>query len=76
MCPANRAALYGLKPTIGLTSRAGIVPISHTQDSPGPMGKSTYDVAAMLSIIAGFDPRDSASESILSHGTSSLEKFA
>lgn len=62
ICPSNRAALFGLKPTVGLTSRAGIVPISGTQDSPGPMGRSAWDVAAMLTIIAGFDARDNASE--------------
>lgn len=63
VCPANRAALYGLKPTVGLTSRAGIIPISHTQDSPGPMARSAWDVAAMMDVIVGKDPRDVASTS-------------
>jgi hypothetical protein len=48
----------------GLTSRAGIIPISSTQDSAGPMAKSAYDVAMLLTIIAGFDARDTASKLI------------
>ncbi|KAL8280372.1 hypothetical protein RQP46_007289 [Phenoliferia psychrophenolica] len=60
ICPSNRAALYGIKPTVGLASRAGIVPISSTQDTPGPMAKSAWDAALILSVIAGFDPRDNA----------------
>lgn len=62
MCPSNRAALYGLKPSVGLVSRAGVVPLSSTQDTTGPMAKCTYDVAVLLETIAGFDERDEASE--------------
>jgi amidase len=62
ICPSERAALYGLKPTVGLASRSGIIPIAHSQDSPGPMAKSAYDVAMLLTIIAGFDARDTASK--------------
>ncbi|KAK4705108.1 amidase, partial [Phenoliferia sp. Uapishka_3] len=60
ICPSNRAALYGIKPTVGLASRAGIVPISSTQDTPGPMAKSAFDAALILSVISGFDERDNA----------------
>ncbi|KAK4696740.1 amidase, partial [Phenoliferia sp. Uapishka_3] len=67
ICPSNRAALYGIKPTVGLASRAGIIPISSTQDSPGPMAKSAYDAALILSIISGFDPRDHATKASKGH---------
>ncbi|OZJ06179.1 hypothetical protein BZG36_01023 [Bifiguratus adelaidae] len=60
ICPSNRAALYGIKPTVGLTSRSGVIPISATQDTVGPMAKSTWDAAAILSVIAGVDPEDPA----------------
>lgn len=57
-CPASATSVVGMKPTVGLTSRAGVIPISFTQDSPGPMGRSVADVAALLSVIAGYDPED------------------
>lgn len=56
--PSSRGALYGLRPSTGLTSRAGVVPISSSQDTTGPLGKSTWDVAVSLSIMAGMDPDD------------------
>jgi len=54
--------LYGLKPSVGVASRGGIIPISHNQDSPGPMGKSVYDIALLMSVISSttIDPRDNA----------------
>ncbi|HET7458959.1 MAG TPA: amidase [Gemmatimonadaceae bacterium] len=58
--PAAASSLVGIKPTVGLVSRAGIVPISHTQDTAGPMTRTVADAAALLSAIAGHDPRDSA----------------
>ncbi len=59
MSPSSNNSVVGLKPTIGLTSRAGIIPISHSQDSAGPHGRTVADVAAVLSAIAGdADPRD------------------
>ena len=58
--PSAAAALVGIKPTIGLVSRAGIVPIAHSQDTAGPMARTVRDAAIMLSAIAGADPRDSA----------------
>lgn len=56
--PASTCGVVGLKPTVGLTSRAGIIPISFSQDSPGPMARSVTDAAIMLSVIAGFDDDD------------------
>jgi amidase len=62
VCPANHSGVVGLKPTVGLVSRAGVVPISHTQDSPGPHGRTVADVAAVLGAIQSrtFDGRDPA----------------
>jgi amidase len=58
VCPASLNGVVGLKPTVGLVSRAGIIPISHTQDTAGPMTRSVADAAALLSALAGPDPRD------------------
>jgi amidase len=60
VCPSNANGLVGIKPTVGLVSRAGIIPISHSQDTAGPMTRSVADAAVLLSAIAGEDPRDSA----------------
>jgi amidase len=59
-CPANACGLVGLKPTVGLVSRAGIIPISATQDTAGPMTRTVADAAALLGVLAGRDPRDPA----------------
>ena len=59
-CPAATNGLAGLKPTVGLVSRTRVVPISHNQDTPGPIGRSVADVAALLDVIAGSDPHDPA----------------
>jgi amidase len=60
MCPASINGVVGLKPTVGLWSRAGIIPISHSQDSAGPMTRTVRDAAILLGIACGVDPRDSA----------------
>ncbi|KAJ6562367.1 amidase signature domain-containing protein [Mycena capillaripes] len=57
-CPAGRNNLAGIKPTVGLTSRAGVIPISAHQDTVGPMTRSLTDAAIVLSVIAGKDPND------------------
>ncbi|MDH4349787.1 MAG: amidase, partial [Gemmatimonadota bacterium] len=62
VCPSNANALVGLKPTVGLVSRSGIIPISHTQDTAGPMCRTVTDAAILLSAIAGSDPEDGATE--------------
>ncbi|MBC5800575.1 MAG: amidase [Candidatus Eremiobacteraeota bacterium] len=61
-CPAAMNGLVGLKPTVGLVSRTYIVPISHSQDTAGPMGRTVADVAALLNVMAGTDPRDAATK--------------
>ncbi|HET9418787.1 MAG TPA: amidase family protein [Chthoniobacterales bacterium] len=62
VCPGNANGVVGLKPTVGLTSRAGVVPISHTQDTVGPHGRTVADAAATLGVIQSrtFDGRDPA----------------
>jgi amidase len=59
-CPSSMNGLVGLKPTVGLVSRTHIVPISHSQDTAGPMGHSVADIAALLTVMAGSDPADAA----------------
>ena len=58
LCPASATGVVGIKPTVGLVSRAGIVPISHTQDTAGPMSRTVRDAAILLTSMAGRDPRD------------------
>ncbi len=62
VCPANANGVVGLKPTVGLTSRAGIVPLSHTQDTFGPHGRTVADAAVALGVVQSrtFDGRDPA----------------
>ena len=62
VCPANHSGVVGIKPTVGLVSRAGVVPISHTQDTVGPHARTVADAAAVLSAIVTrtADPRDPA----------------
>ncbi|KZT28519.1 amidase signature enzyme [Neolentinus lepideus HHB14362 ss-1] len=57
-CPTSHSNLAGIKPTVGLTSRAGVIPISEHQDTVGPLTRSVSDAAIVLSIIAGPDPND------------------
>ena len=58
--PASSCGLVGFKPTVGLVSRAGIIPISHTQDTAGPMARTVRDAAILLGALVGADPRDPA----------------
>ena len=59
VCPSNNNGIVGLKPTVGLISRSGIIPISFTQDTPGPMARTVEDVAICLGILTGIDSTDS-----------------
>lgn len=58
VCPSNNNGIVGIKPTVGLISRSGIIPISFTQDTPGPMGRSVEDVAIALGALTGIDGSD------------------
>lgn len=60
ICPASVTGVVGLKPTVGLVSRSGIIPISPVQDTAGPIGRTVADVAALLGAMAGADERDPA----------------
>ena len=60
VCPSSANGLAGIKPTVGLVSRSGIIPISHSQDGAGPMCRTVRDAAILLSALTGVDPEDSA----------------
>ena len=62
VCPSSINGLVGLKPTVGLVSRTHIVPISHSQDTAGPMGRGVRDVAMVFSAMVGADPADAATK--------------
>ena len=60
--PSSICGIVGIKPTVGLVSRTGVIPISHTQDTAGPMTRTVRDAAILLSALAGIDPEDKATE--------------
>ena len=60
VCPSSVNGIVGIKPTVGLVSRSGVVPVSHSQDTPGPMTRTLVDAAALLTALAGADDRDAA----------------
>src|SRR5208283_4067034 len=60
VCPSSSNGLVGIKPTVGLVSRAGIIPIAHSQDTAGPMCRTVRDAAILLSALTGVDPDDEA----------------
>ena len=60
VCPSSANGIVGIKPTLGLVSRAGIVPIAHSQDTAGPMARTVRDAAILLAALAGPDSRDGA----------------
>ncbi|HET9825090.1 MAG TPA: amidase [Chitinophagaceae bacterium] len=70
-CPASVNGIVGMKPTVGLVSRSGIIPISATQDTAGPMGRNVKDVAILLGAMAGIDPTDSVTKG--SEGKSQID---
>ncbi|MEO7084061.1 MAG: amidase [Gemmatimonadaceae bacterium] len=76
--PSAAAGLVGIKPTVGLVSRAGIIPIAHSQDTAGPMTRTVRDAAILLGVLTGVDARDSATKGSVGHSmtdyTSVLDK--
>lgn len=60
MCPSSINGVVGIKPTVGLWSRSGIIPISHSQDTAGPMARTVRDAATLLGALTGVDARDTA----------------
>jgi amidase len=69
ICPAAMTGLVGIKPTLGLVSRAGIIPLAHSQDTAGPMTRTVADAAALLTAMAGTDPGDVATAAAGTHAT-------
>ncbi len=62
--PSNNCGLVGFKPTLGLVSRGGIIPIAHSQDTAGPMTRTVADAAVLLTALCGFDPADPATKEL------------
>ena len=75
LCPASVAGLVGLKPTVGLVSRSGVIPISVSQDTAGPMGRTVSDVAILLNGIAGVDDADPAGPAAKGHVASDYTTY-
>lgn len=73
--PSSQNSLVGLKPTIGLVSRTGIIPITHTQDTAGPMTRSVEDAAILLGVIAGADDLDKVTKTAAEAGVEDYTKF-
>jgi amidase len=67
VCPSGANGIVGIKPTLGLVSRSGVVPISAEQDTAGPMTRNVTDAAILLSVIAGVDPDDPATQDASGH---------
>jgi amidase len=62
LCPAGMCGVVGIKPTVGLTSRSGVIPIAHSQDTVGPFGRTVTDAAIVLGALTGVDPLDVATQ--------------
>ncbi len=75
VCPSSANGIVGLKPTLGLVSRAGIIPIAHSQDTAGPMARTVRDAAVLLSALVGVDDRDLATADAARRGTSDYTRF-
>ncbi len=75
VCPSGRNGIVGIKPTVGLVSRSGIVPVAHSQDTAGPMARTVKDAAIVLGALVGFDPRDPMTESGQSHFQTDYVRF-
>ncbi len=75
VCPSSLNALVGIKPTLGLTSRSGVVPIAHSQDVTGPMCRTVADAATVLGAMTGVDPRDPATADSQGHSFKDYRQF-
>ena len=75
VCPSHTNGIVGVKPTVGLIGRSGIVPISHSQDTAGPMARTVRDAAILLGILTGTDPRDNATVASANHSHSDYTQF-
>ena len=75
ICPAQTNGIVGIKPTLGLLSRSGIIPIAHSQDTPGPMTRTVADAAILLGAMTGVDAGDSVTRPSKKRGLSNYAKF-
>jgi amidase len=75
VCPSGANGLVGIKPTVGLVSREGIIPISAEQDTAGPMARNVTDAAVVLGVITGVDPADPATAAQVGHAFSDYTPF-
>ena len=75
VCPAAMVGIVGLKPTLGLVSRSGIIPIAHSQDTAGPMTRTVRDAAILLNALVGVDPRDRATNPSRAKGFTDYTQF-
>ncbi len=76
ICPAQTNGIVGIKPTLGLISRSGIIPIAHSQDTAGPMARTVADAAVLLGAMTGVDEMDAATELVLSRVEGSSKERA
>ncbi|HEV3497910.1 MAG TPA: amidase family protein, partial [Actinomycetes bacterium] len=75
VCPSSHNSLVGIKPTLGLTSRSGVIPIAHSQDVTGPMARTVADAAVVLGAMTGVDPRDPATAESRGHSHRDYRKI-
>ena len=75
ICPAQTNGVVGIKPTLGLISRSGVIPVAHSQDTAGPMARTVADAAIMLGAMAGFDGQDPVTRLGKKRGLSNYVKF-
>jgi len=75
VCPSSANSLVGIKPTLGLVSRSGIIPIAHSQDTAGPMARTVTDAATLLTAIAGIDPEDAITNESRGHSSPDYTQF-
>jgi len=75
VCPSGANAVVGIKPTLGLLSRAGIIPLSADQDTSGPMTRNVTDAAVMLGVMTGVDPKDPATADQVGHAFRNYRQF-
>ena len=75
VCPSSANSIVGIKPTLGLVSRSGIIPIAHSQDTAGPMARTVTDAAVLLGALTGIDSRDPVTEQSRGKSFSDYTKF-
>lgn len=74
-CPSSLNGVVGIKPTVGLVSRSGVIPISRSQDTPGPIARTVSDAAILLSAMAGYDPNDETTLRCVATGVTDYTQY-